>query len=402
MRKISTILKTAMFASVVLLAGKSFAAVDPYELEGQWKFSATFELVDNEYAEVLLNDNVVTITAVSTSAMNFENFVWAQSTRRVQNYYSYYSSSKGGFVNGAVNEFQTVNIEAKGGVNVNYQFCFANAEGTNPTGSRTRDGFNFVFTQEDANTITMPDFTIVEVLENGGPDDATEIIARYSNAKMTRVEEEIGNNHDFQGLYTVSGTKTTFVDGGIVDSSEEESSFQMEIWNGDTRFVFQQFAGFDDITGVRNGMAGSAKENELSFGYGYPFLESYTGDTLAESYFFTLGAGEIETDGGVPVNKGETYIVLTYNEADGSYSLDDFTVWKRGYNEVGPGGTLLERWSNLTVTQTMDADGVDSISKDEVDAPAVYFNLQGVQVANPSNGIFIKKQGDKATKVVIK
>lgn len=399
MRKISTILKTAMFASVVLLAGKSFAAVDPYELEGQWKFSATFELVDNEYAEDLLNDNVVTITAVSTSAMNFENFVWAGSTRRVLNSYSHYVTGTG-MVNGAVNEFSAVTINADGQNSGTYVVCFADAQGTNPTISRTRDGYDLVFTDNADGTITVPNFTIVEITGEGDSD--TSIIARYSNVVMTFISEETGDTHNFQGLYTVSGTKTTFVDGGIVDSSSEAASFQMEIWNGDTRFVFQQFAGFDDITGVRNGMAGSAKENELSFGYGYPFLESYTGDTLAESYYFTLGGGEIETQGGVPENKGDKYIVLTYNEADGSYSLDDFTVWKRMYNESETGGTLLERWSNLTVTQTMDADGVDSISKDEVDAPAVYFNLQGVQVANPSNGIFIKKQGDKATKVVIK
>ena len=36
-----------------------------------------------------------------------------------------------------------------------------------------------------------------------------------------------------------------------------------------------------------------------------------------------------------------------------------------------------------------------------VDAPVEYYNLQGVKVANPSNGIFIKKQGAKATKVIL-
>ena len=34
-------------------------------------------------------------------------------------------------------------------------------------------------------------------------------------------------------------------------------------------------------------------------------------------------------------------------------------------------------------------------------APVEYYNLQGIKVANPSNGIFIKKQGNKATKVVL-
>ncbi|MDE5749199.1 MAG: hypothetical protein K2H87_00345 [Duncaniella sp.] len=32
---------------------------------------------------------------------------------------------------------------------------------------------------------------------------------------------------------------------------------------------------------------------------------------------------------------------------------------------------------------------------------AVYYNLQGVRVANPANGVFIRVQGDKATKVIL-
>lgn len=45
--------------------------------------------------------------------------------------------------------------------------------------------------------------------------------------------------------------------------------------------------------------------------------------------------------------------------------------------------------------------GVSEIMFDE-NAPVEYFNLQGVRVANPSNGIFIVKQGNKVTKRVIR
>ena len=37
----------------------------------------------------------------------------------------------------------------------------------------------------------------------------------------------------------------------------------------------------------------------------------------------------------------------------------------------------------------------------EVNAPVEYYNLQGVKVANPKNGIFIKKQGCRASKVIM-
>ena len=48
------------------------------------------------------------------------------------------------------------------------------------------------------------------------------------------------------------------------------------------------------------------------------------------------------------------------------------------------------------------ADYVTAIETIEAEnAPVEYYNLQGVKVANPENGLFIKKQGNKATKVVL-
>lgn len=46
--------------------------------------------------------------------------------------------------------------------------------------------------------------------------------------------------------------------------------------------------------------------------------------------------------------------------------------------------------------------GIDNIATDNADAPAEYFNLQGVKVANPEGGIFIMRKGGKASKVYVK
>ena len=47
-------------------------------------------------------------------------------------------------------------------------------------------------------------------------------------------------------------------------------------------------------------------------------------------------------------------------------------------------------------------DDLTAIESIEVEnAPVEYYNLQGVKVANPENGLFIKKQGAKTTKVVL-
>lgn len=45
---------------------------------------------------------------------------------------------------------------------------------------------------------------------------------------------------------------------------------------------------------------------------------------------------------------------------------------------------------------------VDSAVEAEEDAPAVYYNLQGVQVANPENGIYIVRRGNKVTKELVR
>lgn len=45
-------------------------------------------------------------------------------------------------------------------------------------------------------------------------------------------------------------------------------------------------------------------------------------------------------------------------------------------------------------------NGVAAITV-EADGPVRYYNLQGIEVANPSNGIFIRRQGNKATKVIL-
>lgn len=47
--------------------------------------------------------------------------------------------------------------------------------------------------------------------------------------------------------------------------------------------------------------------------------------------------------------------------------------------------------------------GVETIGVDNnADAPVEYFNLQGMRVENPANGIYIRRQGTEVTKVVIR
>ena len=54
---------------------------------------------------------------------------------------------------------------------------------------------------------------------------------------------------------------------------------------------------------------------------------------------------------------------------------------------------------NMTLVVSKSSTGVENIEVDN-NASAVYYNLQGIEVANPENGVYIMKQGNKVTKVV--
>ena len=57
--------------------------------------------------------------------------------------------------------------------------------------------------------------------------------------------------------------------------------------------------------------------------------------------------------------------------------------------------------SNLSASCVVSSTaGIDDVVVDD-NAPAEYYNLQGVKVDNPTNGLYIKKQGGKATKVIL-
>lgn len=53
------------------------------------------------------------------------------------------------------------------------------------------------------------------------------------------------------------------------------------------------------------------------------------------------------------------------------------------------------------ITVTGKTSAIETVAIDE-NAPVEYYNLNGVRVANPANGLFIKVQGGKATKVLVK
>ena len=61
-----------------------------------------------------------------------------------------------------------------------------------------------------------------------------------------------------------------------------------------------------------------------------------------------------------------------------------------------------DRTAIWNLTWTDFTSGIQNVDTEAENAPVEYFNLQGVRVAAPQGGIFLRRQGSKVEKVVIR
>ena len=131
-----------------------------------------------------------------------------------------------------------------------------------------------------------------------------------------------------------------------------------------------------------------------------------TGVLETNAYLYYWGSVKnVPTWPGVEMTETEdiedkTYWVATI-EANGSFNI----ILNNGNGQKTAnieGLSNEEDYYKYSVKNDWNYDVTTGIEEVGVDAgEAVYYNLQGVKVANPENGIFIKKQGNKTTKVVL-
>lgn len=69
---------------------------------------------------------------------------------------------------------------------------------------------------------------------------------------------------------------------------------------------------------------------------------------------------------------------------------------REGHITLTDGATQM----TLTVIQKGDSAGVDNVEAD-TSAPVEYYNLQGIKVEKPANGLYIRRQGAISTKVIL-
>lgn len=111
----------------------------------------------------------------------------------------------------------------------------------------------------------------------------------------------------------------------------------------------------------------------------YVWTDSYEDEETKEIYYYSNVYRSDDSE----EYKYYANITLGGSDSDGEFIDEDF---------------YLSFWFNDPDSST---SAVSKVEADE-NAPVEYYNLQGVKVAEPANGIFIRKQGAKTTKVAIR
>ncbi len=199
----------------------------------------------------------------------------------------------------------------------------------------------------------------------------------------------------------------------------------------DHRYAITHNGGPMNIVLKNNIMVDNKYEtNPMNGGSGISLYDPYgTQNVWIEGNHIEGSLWGITVIGGGNVNLGKTF----------DPTAEDYNPGKNTFKNNGNGGVLYDLYNNGTSTvwaqgntwgvdeQTNEkietvifhkadneslgeviyqegANGVESVIADEFDAnaPVEYYNIQGIKVQNPNNGIFIKVQGNKAEKVSLK
>lgn len=143
----------------------------------------------------------------------------------------------------------------------------------------------------------------------------------------------------------------------------------------------------------------------------------YVHDTMLEDSTFTTE--EAISYWKMAMADDSSYKFSTYDSATGmvvindamfitpmseSYGIYTWTDAILNYKEANPGlfTSYPDKIDMTSVIQLPDPAGINNIIMDKTNSTLEYFNLQGVRVQNPSNGIYIRRQGNDVQKVYVR
>jgi len=223
------------------------------------------------------------------------------------------------------------------------------------------------------------------------------------NPKVNNVAETLELNAN--SLATVNYDLTVgYVKGSNIFAKDATGAF-IQIYGTNSYNVGDVIpAGWDATYALRNSIPQLTPENALPTATEGTFTpETVTATEITtDKVNYVLKINDVVLSEASPATKanftgmaGETEISF-YN----NYTLPSVEPGKYNITFVV---SLYNNATSLYVINFEDStSGIDDIEADGTDVPAEYFNMQGVRVENPQNGLYIKRQGTTVTKVIIR
>ena len=217
-------------------------------------------------------------------------------------------------------------------------------------------------------------------------------------------------SHQEDGVYTISGVTINGADGGQYGyfSFAEKVGANWDAVNAGTRWGpnaenKQIVLGTAD-TGLTNTWAGGTKSWKIEPGV-YDMMLNTNKLTLLVNQS-VVATPEISIDGDDMISiTCATEGATIYYTIDGTTPTTSSTEYTGDFKLTVDSLTVKaiavkDGWKNSNVaSEALVPTAIEEVGVDA--GEAVYYNLQGVKVANPENGIFIKKQGGRTSKVVL-
>lgn len=160
-----------------------------------------------------------------------------------------------------------------------------------------------------------------------------------------------------------------------------------------SNLLLNQFVDLPDDTEIVVTLSISNKDSEVAAGWGVGAIHPIS-DYDTNRYSFN--AKEVSEAGAMNRYKFTAGQFKTWAKDGDEYITDKWNQQGLSFN-VYNGASLVSVVANVKSGST----AVTEIETADADAPVEYYNLQGVRVENPANGLYIRRQGGKVTKVII-
>lgn len=222
--------------------------------------------------------------------------------------------------------------------------------------------------------------------------------------------EEINDNGTYQaqsygndGVFTIVTPGTYTVTPDAASTSFSITGFSSNVEYPEALYILGYINGQD--FGTLTGMKDTTAEDGV-----YTWEKALMGDAGAGKGYFNI-ASVVDTEGtgnwDASVNSGDRYGAPTKDTPLTPDAPAAVAVYKANVNasacqswEIEPGVyNVTLNLNDMTISVQKTTSGIEDVEYVGGAAPA-YYNLQGVRVMNPENGIFIEVRAGKAVKVV--